>query len=270
MNILFLALARDCEDTLPTFFSYIENLKGHGLECAAIIGENGSRDKTRRLIEQAAGPRITLLDTAFMEGQKSRLKRMAMGRQALFHAAIGKGDDYEYICVVDLDNIFLEPPEPEALMKCIEGLRVDRNLFAIGATSVPVYYDLLSLRAEGHDYSTLNAEIAAAKRWPFTYFQFHRDRIYSDQRLMTRKDAIPCSSSFNGFCVYNASDYWLGTYRAHNEAEVCEHVTFNLSIKHATGKQMLISPALNVRAPADHIRVGFFRFWLDRIKERAF
>jgi hypothetical protein len=270
MNILFLCLARDCEDTLPRFFSYLEQLKSHEMHCTAIIGENGSRDGTRTLIEQATCPEIELVDTTFMERGKSRLVRMAIGRQALLEAANGRGVDQDYICVVDLDNIMREPPEPEAVMNGIERLKSDKNLFAIGATSLPVYYDLLSLRTEGHDYSNLNAEIAAAKMRPLTYFQFHQRRIYSNQRLMTRPYPILCTSSFNGFCVYNASDYWLGTYRAHNEANVCEHVTFNSSIAQATGKRMLIMPDLIVRAPADHAPVGFFRFWRDRIKERLF
>jgi len=267
MNILFLCLARNCESTLPTFFSYLEHLRSFGLLCTAIIGENGSRDNTRTLVEQTICPGIELFDTAFMESEKSRLRRMAKGRQALLEAANCRGVDHDYVCVVDLDGVISEPPAPEAVMNGIERLKSDDDLFAIGATSLPVYYDLLSLRTEGHDYSNLNAEIAVAKKRPFSYFHFHQRRIYRNQRLMTRPYPIHCTSSFNGFCLYNASDYWLGTYRAHNEASVCEHVTFNLSIAHATGKRMLILPELTVRAPADHAPVGFFRFWHDRIKE---
>jgi len=267
INILFLCLARDCENTLPAFFSYLDDLRSSGLRCSAIIGENGSRDKTRTLIDQATDPEIDLVDTAVMETVKSRLVRMAIGRQALLEASNNKGNDPDYICVVDVDNIMLKPPEPEAVMKGIERLMTDRSLLAIGATSVPVYYDLLSLRTEGHDYSDLNAEITAAKKRLLGYFQFHQRRIYTNQRLMTRPDPILCTSSFNGFCLYNACDYWLGTYRAHNEANICEHVTLNMSIARATGKRMLIAPELFVWTPADHAPVGFFCFWIDRIKE---
>lgn len=265
-SILFLALARDCEASLPTFFSHLATLRRQGLSCNAIIGENGSRDRTRKLIEQTSTERIALLDTSFVETENSRAVRIAMGRQALFDAAIESRADQDYICVVDLDEIILEPPKPETVMKVIRHLRAHDCLFAIGATSVPVYYDLISLQAPGHDYSTLRAEIRAAKRRPLSYYQFFRDRIYSNQRLLTRQDSIVCTSSFNGCCIYNASDYWLGNYRAWNEADVCEHLTFNLSIAQATGKHMLIMPELTVQAPTEHTPVDFGRFWRNRLK----
>jgi len=268
MHVLFLCLARNCEATLPVFFSYLENCEQHGLSCRAIIGENGSVDGTRRLIENAVGRRIALLDTSLMERAPSRLVRMALGRQALLDAAFAGAEIPDYVCVLDVDNVMLVPPQPEALLAGIEQLRQDSRLFAVGATSRPVYYDLLALRMQGHDYSNLNTEIAAAKKHPLSYFRFHEERIYSNQRLMTRPEPIVCESCFNGLCLYNSADYQLGTYRAENEADVCEHVTCNLTIGGATGKHMLISPDLAVQAPADHVPVGFGRFWMDRIKER--
>jgi hypothetical protein len=267
MNILFLCLARDCEATLPGFFSYLRHLEGLGLRCSAIIGENGSRDKTRSLIEQAADKHISLLDTSLMEQGTSRLVRMAIGRQALLEAARETQFPHEYICVADLDNVMIEPPEIGAVANGIARLKNDESLFAIGATSKPVYYDLLSLVAEDQDYSNLNAQISAAKKKPLGYFHFHQDRIYKNQKLMTQLHPIVCTSSFNGFCIYNAADYRLGNYRAHNEADVCEHVSLNRSIAGATGKRLLISPELVVRTPADHAPVGFSRFWYDRITE---
>jgi hypothetical protein len=267
-QILFLCLARDCQDTLPGFLSYLKLLEKYELRCCAIIGENGSNDRTRELIEQAIGPQIDLLDTKFMEHGQSRLARMAMGRQALLELAKSREQAQDYICVTDLDEVMREPPEPEAVISAMERLKADDNLFAIGAASRPVYYDLLSLRAEGQNYSGLNAEIAAAKKKPFSYFQFHQRRIYSKQRTIAQLNPIPCASSFNGFCLYRAFDYLLGSYRGHDEADVCEHVTLNLSIGRVTGKQMLIAPELFIRAPADHTPVGLSRFWWNRLKER--
>jgi hypothetical protein len=265
--ILFLGLARNCENTLPGFFSYLDRLEDHGFCCAAIIGENGSCDRTRTLIVKA--PRVDLLDTGFMGQETNRLVRMARGRQALLETAKNRGMGESYICVVDLDEAVREPPQPQALMAAIDRLKVNKKLFAVGAMSQPVYYDLLSLRASGHDYSHLYAEILIARRRPLRYFQFHQQHIYKYQRLVPRLYPIPCTSSFNGFCLYNRSDYHLGTYRAKNEDHVCEHVSFNVSIARATGRQMLIDPEMVIRAPAEHIPVSFLRFWSDRIKERV-
>jgi hypothetical protein len=267
-KILFLCLARDCAKTIPTFFSYLRRLDENGFDCAAIIGENGSRDDTRTLISRAAGERIELLDTSFMAQAGGRLQRMAMGREALKQRASEYPDCAPDICVADLDNVMLAPPAPAAVKSAIARLRADGTLFAVGANSRPFYYDLLSLRAAGHDYSGLNAEIARAKRNPLTYFQFHQRRIYDRQKQVASQQPIRCLSSFNGFCVYDASAYRQGAYRAPNEAEICEHVTFNLSIADKTAKDMLIAPELVVQAPRDHTPTGFFRFWADRIAER--
>lgn len=267
LSILFLCLARNCEDTIPLFFSYLDRLQAVGFSCLAIIGENGSSDRTRTLIENNVGTHVELLDTARMTDEPNRLVRMSMGRQALLERAKIGGFVADYVCVTDLDDVMLMPPEPVAFRKAIEHLKTNSELFAIGATSYPVYYDLLALRADGHDYSQLSAEIAAAKKKPLSYFGFHKRRIYENQSRMTQSGSVICTSSFNGFCLYNSHDYFLGKYRSENEAKICEHVNFNLSVAYATGKKMLISTELIIQAPAEHIPVGYIRFWVDRIRK---
>jgi hypothetical protein len=269
IKVLFLCLARNCAETIPHFFAYLERLEAHGFRCTAIIGEDGSSDRTRALIEEAAGRKIALLDTSEMKAGGNRLARMAIGRQTLLEAAESRGIFEDYVCVMDLDNVLAAPPDPSAVRSAIERLQADGSLFAIGASSIPVYYDLLSLRSEGFEFlSNLNGEITKAKKNPLSYFRFHKERIYSNQRLITSLVPVLCSSSFNGFCCYNASDYRLGSYRSRGEANVCEHVSFNLSIGSLMGKKMLISSDMVLQAPADHVPVGFFRFWSDRISER--
>jgi len=269
IRMLFLCLARDCAGTIPGFFAYLERLEAHGFSCTAIIGENGSSDRTRALIEEAAGRRIALLDTSMMKTGSNRLSRMAIGRQALLDAAEARGVSQDYICVMDLDNVMVAPPDPAAVRSAVELLRADSGLFAIGATSVPVYYDLLSLRVEGFEFLTnLNSQISKAKKNPLSYFSFHENHIYKNQRVITDRIPVLCHSSFNGFCIYNSSDYRLGSYRSRDEADVCEHVSLNLSIGSVMGKRMLISSDVVLQAPADHVPVGFFRFWSDRIGER--
>jgi len=269
---LFLCLARDCEATLPSFFAYLDALRAAGLPSAAIIGENGSKDRTRDRIRKAAdvsGSGISLLDTSAMAEGAGRLQRMAMGREMLLNAAraLHSANDFAFVCVADLDNVMNRPPAVGAMQQAMRVLKKDASLFAVGATSTPVYYDLLALRAPGHDFRTLDAEIAAAKRSPLTYHHFHKNRIYQPQRAFTTSKPITCQSSFNGLCLYRAEDYLQGSYRAEDETSVCEHVSLNLAIGQRTGKHMLIAPDLKVQTPGDHAPVGFVKFWLDRIQE---
>jgi hypothetical protein len=266
-SILFLGLARDCEKTLPNFFRYLDALDACGLTSAAIIGESGSVDRTRELLDSVDNPRIEVLDTAMMAAGPTRLARMAIGRQALLDRARSLSLGETYVCVADLDNVMLAPPSPASVQIAIDRLVSNPSLLAVGATSFPVYYDLLALRTANHDYSSLYADLVAAKKKPFSYFQFHQKRIYENQRLITRSEPIECTSTFNGFCLYNAQDYYKGSYRSNHEASVCEHVSLNFSVRDATGKHMLIAPELVLQAPADHFPVGFFQFWFDRLRE---
>jgi len=263
---LFLCLARDCELHLPHFFQYLETMRSVGLPCRAIIGENGSRDRTRKLILEASPRGIDLLDTAEMASVPHRLARMAIGRELLLHAARSM-KPHTFICVADLDNVMEKPPAIEALTRTMQHLRENADLFAIGATSRPVYYDLLALRTEHYDFSTLEAEIAEARKIPLTYHSFHQRRIYRNQRALTTSSPILCESTFNGFCLYRGPDYMLGSYRDPLEAQICEHVSMNLSIARATGRSMLIAPDLILQTPSDRAPVGFFRFWLNRLSK---
>jgi hypothetical protein len=219
------------------------------------------------LIQRAR--RVELLETDSMNKGSNRLARMAIGRQSLLEAARRHGASTTYICVIDLDEAILSPPEPEAVAVAVRYLQADETLFAVGATSRPVYYDLLSLRSPGHDYTDLYRNITEAKKKPLSYFQFHQRHIYRNQNLISRSAPIYCVSSFNGFCLYNRADYCLGNYRADDEALVCEHVKLNLSVALATGKRMLIAPEVVLQAPPAHVPVNFPRFWADRFRGKA-
>jgi hypothetical protein len=268
-TVLFLCLARNCASTLPVFFAYLERLRNAGICCSAIIGENGSTDSTRELI-QAAKPEITLLDTSFMDEEPVLRVRIAVGRQALWDAAMGREGREEFICVADLDQAIGTPPTPAAVLEAIEVLRSHGRLFAIGASSHPVYYDLVSLRAEGFEFlEQFNYALDQAKKHPLSYYRFHREHIYSAQKRVTQALPLVCASSFNGFCIYNAGDYRKGCYRADDEAYICEHVNFNQSVTRATGKKMLVSVSLEIQAPAEHTEVGFLKFWYDRVRRRV-
>ena len=268
-SILFLCLARNCASTLPIFLAYLDRLRNVGICCPAIIGENGSTDSTRELI-QTAKRDVTLLDTSFMDQEPATLARFAAGRQALWDAALARGGRETFICVADLDQAIAMPPSPEAVIEAIRVLRTDDSLYAVGASSRPVYYDLVSLRAEGFEFlEELNYSLDRAKKRPLSYYRFHQKHIYSAQKRVTQALPMVSTSSFNGFCIYNALDYRKGCYRAPDEAHICEHVNFNQSVARETGKKLLVSLSLQIQAPAEHTSVGFIKFWYDRVRRRV-
>lgn len=268
-TILVLGLARNCAATLPVFFAFLQKLQQAGFPCSTLVGEDGSSDGTRRLLEQASVLGIRRIDTGFMQSESSRLRRMAIGRQSLLDHVRAQAIDAQFICVVDLDDAMADPPSIQMVRDAIQILDNDPGLFAVGATSEPVYYDLYSLRATGFEFlSDLPARLERAKKQPLTFHSFLRREVYPVERAVTARIPLRCDSSFNGICFYRGADYILGSYRSPDEDTVCEHVTLNLSIAKINGKQMLISSDLILRAPHQHIPVSFVTFWATRIYTR--
>lgn len=267
-SILFLCLARDCAETLPAFFRFLAALGEQGISAAAWIGENGSSDGTGRLIDEAAGLGVERVDTSAMAAASERLERMAIGRQLLLDRLRASTMRPRVVCVADLDSVMAAPPEPERLTAAMAELEQDAGLFAVGASSRPYYYDLLAFRHEEFGFlRDLHVRIQKAKRNPLTYYHFQATEMYAVQRRVTARVPLRCASSFNGLCLYRGEDYLRGTYRAADEREVCEHVTFNLAVAASTGRQMRVSDGLVLAMPADHAPVGFVRFWRDRVRK---
>src|SRR5262245_19196347 len=152
-DLLFLGLAKNCARTIPKFAKLLDRLEISNYNVRAIIGENGSRDNTRSVI-RSFYPRITPLDTSFMGKERSRLRRIAMGREALLQKA--KGLKADYVIVSDFDNVMEHPPRPDDIGTAIAHLQADPKLFAVGATSMPCFYDLLALRGGGIKYDVVS------------------------------------------------------------------------------------------------------------------
>jgi hypothetical protein len=264
-HIAFLCLAQNCEKTVRVFLSYLARLNCAGLRCFAIVGENGSIDSTREVLSSAAGLPLYLVDTSVMSGAPNRLSRMAIGRQLLLDTASALTIKADYICVADLDNVMAVPPEPDAVITAIQRLASDQQIFAVGATSRPVYYDLFSMMSSAYYNPKLPQEIRDSKQNPKRYFDLHQNHIYYQQYALTGIEPIVCSSSFNGFCIYRGNEYFQGTYRDTQESAVCEHITFNRSLESITGKHMLVVPELVLRTPSDHAPSGFVEFWWRKL-----
>ncbi|PZU95192.1 MAG: hypothetical protein DI527_01365 [Chelatococcus sp.] len=265
-GFVFLGLGRDCADTLPGFLSLLDQLNAEGLAAFAIIGENGSRDGSRALLQAAeqAG-KVKLVPTEFMSREPDRLRRMALGRERLKQALGMSGLQPRVVCVVDLDNVLARPPTVASLAGA--AAKLDRpGVFGVSATSRPHYYDLLAFHDETRGFDTLLAELAQARGNILAYHRFFRARIYPHQQALTADHEIACTSTFNGLCLYTAERYRMGSYLEDGPSR-CEHVAFNLGLADRTGARMLIDPDLVLATPDDHRQERFAPFAWRRLKK---
>lgn len=269
-DVVFLSLARDCASTIPGVVRGLEELRKSGLRTCLLVGENGSRDTSRELLENAVGSTglVHLVDTTFMSEAKGRLERMAIGRQFLADQVKGLPGSVRTICVLDMDEPFLESLDIALFRASLSRLDSDDAIFALAATSRPSYYDLLAFEDETRSFAELDKRIERLQGNPVAYYRLFRDFIYPQQQRLTTASDITCLSAFNGMCLYKADMYLQGSYLPSASSPwVCEHVTFNRSIAAATGRRMLIHGTLVLPQPAEHGRRTLPGFVLQRVRK---
>lgn len=268
-DVVFLALARDCADTIPAALRALDDLRDAGLRVHAIVGENGSRDTTRALLQEAsARGSLAVVDTSFIAKEPSRLHRMALGRQAVADAFRELPGSARAVGVVDLDEPFLTSLDATQLRSRLDRLETESDLFALAATTRPSYYDLLAYEDEANSFGDLDQKIGQLERHPVQYYRLFRDVIYPEQRRLTSDADIRCLSAFNGLCLYPAAAYAMGTYLpAEANGWPCEHITFNRSVASATGRQMLIDGRLVLPMPAQHGHRALPGFVWQRVRK---
>jgi len=245
-DIVFLALARDCAKTIPSALRALEYLEASGLSVHAIIGENGSKDSTRALLNHHL---VTAVDTSMMGRADNRLERMAIGRQIV--ADHSESVNARAFGVVDLDEPFLTALTVNQLRAAFDRLH---EVFAVAASSAPTYYDLLAFEdLNGDGFIGLDDRILKSTRNPLSYYTLFRDTIYPAQGKLTSDGDLWCTSAFNGLCIYDADAYRAGSYLPVDTGKwICEHITFNRSVTTATGKSMVVDGSLVLPMPAEH------------------
>lgn len=265
-DFAFLALAKDCAATIPRFLELLGTLRRNGTSVAAFVGENGSQDETRSLLQRAeAQGEVILVPTPFMADEPERLRRMALGRERLKSELEASGMEPRFVCVLDIDNVIARPPSIAALLAAAS--KLDRQgIFGVSATSRPHYYDLLAFQDEHRSFDTLLDDLAKSRIDIFAYYRFFRSRIYPHQRALTDDREIVCASSFNGLCLYRADTYRLGNYLQAGPS-TCEHLVFNRRLAALTGGAMLIDPGLVLRTPIDHAQQSFLPFAWRRLRK---
>lgn len=266
LDFVFLSLARNCAATIPRFLELLEALRAEGLGAIAFVGENGSRDATRELLQRAdASGRIVLVPTPFMAQEPDRLKRMALGRERLKTEFEKTMLQPRFVCVLDIDNVIARPPPVSAFLAA--ACKLDRRgIFGVSATSRPHYYDLLAFQDADRSFDTLLDDLAGNRRNIFAYYRFFRSRIYPHQRALTDDREIECASTFNGLCLYRADAYRLGSYLQAGPS-TCEHLVFNRRLADMTGAKMLIDPGLVLPTPIDHAEQSFVPFVWRRFRK---
>lgn len=260
IRLFVLSLCRDCAATLPPFLKMLDALDADPrFQVHAIFGENGSRDGTRTLLEQAAiNPRRRWLDTAFMAKVPERLARMAQGREAL-RRALPPAQPGDVVMVADPD-LHVSPTLDAGLLSAALDELTQEGVTGLCSHSHPRYYDILALEIA---YGDPNPALARHLPQLVSCSQVQkllgfRAKIVQHSRVLRLQNALGTGaglraiSAFNGLCVYRRDLYDRVSYIG--DAVHCEHVHLHRALHALTGGRILVSRVLGVIAPDEHLQ----------------
>lgn len=259
-RIFVLSLCRNCEATLPSFLGMFSGIaSGAGLEIRVLLGENGSTDGTRALIEHAAvdNPWLTIVDTDFMADIPERLARMAAGREAM-RKSLPPARPGDAVLVLDTDLELIRPLDSTTLTAALAEL--DQPLTTgVCSYSLPLHYDILAFRETAQSYSPATA-LHLASMGPRDFLSrllrlpgkiVGAARVSRQQRRIGVGSGKAFVSAFNGLCLYRRPLYDEVSYLA--PSIDCEHVILHLAMHRKTGGMIRVSNHIGVKAPLEHV-----------------
>jgi hypothetical protein len=231
-NVIFSGTVRNCEKYIGKTLDNIEICGNKFKSFAVIIYENDSTDNTRAILqEKKKSNYYYILEDNITE--ERRTVRLANGRNKILEKArsISNNTDYDYLIILDMDNVNESGTFIESIETCFEYNVNDWDVLT--GNQSDWYYDIWALRKE-NDY---NMDFAA-------------DPNGLPTRFYEKNGLLEVNSAFGGIAIYKLSSIpksckYIGEYKENNEFNIkpynekCEHVEFNECIKDNGGKLYL-------------------------------
>jgi glycosyltransferase involved in cell wall biosynthesis len=255
-NVVFVGCARNCKPHIGGVLENVARFAAEFREAAYIFVENDSADGTPSVLESwlEGRPLSTLirLDGLTVK-HPSRTDRIAAARNAyLEHIAGGALRDFDYLVIIDVDDVNAKPISLDAFRDALELLENDSSYAAVFACSDPVYYDVWALRHPEWCPADVWDEVRAHPELPYAAAV---QRFVRSRQIAIPADSPPIDvqSAFGGLGIYRLSGTLGARYDGLTStgAERCEHVPFNLAV--GESGRLSILPSLRNRAPAEHL-----------------
>jgi hypothetical protein len=265
---LFVACARDCAVYLPRVLSNVSRMAGLFAETAFLFLENDSRDNTKQELalwcRDRANARLISLD-GLTASRPVRTVRLAFARNHCLSLVRSQFSNYDFLFVVDSDDVNAQEIDLNAMTRAIEFLQRDARCAGVFANSLPNYYDMWALRHRERCPGDVWEEVcdyAIGRGVPDeeAFSQTFAKRIFS----MRMDDApLEVDSAFGGLGIYkvpsvlrNKREY-VGYSRklirnsggpAEYGWQRCEHVSFNTGFREIDEKLFVLPELVNWRA----------------------
>lgn len=255
LDVVFAGCARDCDDALKKSLENIKIYSSYFKESYQVIVENGSKDKTREILEQNKNKNNFYLFEDHLNKFPTRGQRLEKARNIIIQKI--KANNHlskcDVLIVLDLDGSGNYLIKEDDILKSLEFLYSKKTIGAVFANQLGTYYDMWTLRNDLYCKNDFWAEIL--KR--ITKKIFPKEKItneiidevkkdFVDKNIYSfEKDSSPIKvkSAFGGFGIYKMEyvlknkRYYEGTqiidlvFKDNTKAKIkfqkCEHVNFN-------------------------------------------
>ncbi len=264
-KIIFALAVQNCANYLIAVLQNIENLSKYFSEVGYIFVENDSIDNTKEILKSWGADKnnFNLINLDGLKAISARTIRLEIVRNSYLEAIRydSKLKDFDYLAVLDADDIGVYPIDGGEVLNAIEFLNSSSIRAAAFANQRGTYYDMWALRLRpqcpGDIWEeVLNYVVKNRCSDELAFSEVFKKRIFS---IEESSEPIKVDSAFGGLGVYkmkyilNNPNPYLGSkikivpgddgasYYA--RWQVCEHVHFNAGIKNQGG-EMFIYPRL--------------------------
>lgn len=256
---VFAGVARDCAAHLPAVLENLGRFAALYDDSAFHFVLSDTRDDSRAILERwlvDGGRRGRVLDLGVLDDRlPQRTVRIAHARNAgLDDIRRSPWAGYDHLVVADLDDVVASPMAAEGFARAALWLDGEPSRAGVMANASPRYYDVWALR---HDqWCPDDCWHPIWGRPADEAFEAAKFREVFTRQIVIPPTLAPIAvrSAFGGLGIYRMSFALANRYVGLDSRgrEASEHVAFNTAITESGG-QLHIFPALQVRAPQQHL-----------------
>ena len=259
-SAVFVGLARDCAAQLPYVLDNIRVMAGFFGKTAFVFAENDSRDATAEVLDAFAAQRPdchVLNFDGIPQSLPERTRRFAYlrNRCIAFIRADPRLRGYDYLIVLDMDDVNRDPLDASAVAKALQFLAAGDDTAGVFPNCRGIYYDMWTLRepnlCPGDVWEEQLDYVLAHQVDDMTaYKKTFAPRLF---QLAETAPPLAVASAFGGLAIYKLRYALKAEYKGFKSKEsiragvthrfrfqVCEHVAFNADITRRGGKLYIL------------------------------
>lgn len=258
LKVVFAGCARDCSTHLPETIKNIRSYSKLFKESYTLIVENGSKDKTKEILNQNLNENDIFLFREDLNQLPNRGQRLESARNIIIDTIRDneKLKNCDLFVVIDLDDVGTYKINDQDILKAVEFLFSKKKIGAVFANQLGTYYDMWTLRDQRYCKNDFWVEVLQlliknknlAEQISKDNFIEVKKRIIDKKTISFDVNMPPIlvESAFGGFGMYkmknviNNKQKYIGVQnieviskdkkKIKLKYQKCEHVNFNQGI----------------------------------------